>query len=145
MVGYKLPSLCLPGADRVSQETAISGFHQQALLATTITSRFGGCIWDGSPYGAVSGGPFLQSLSHILLPPVSILFTLLKSSEASTFWSLFLGFIWSVNCIVGIPNFWANIHIPCLFLCDYVTALRVIFSSSIHLPANFMKLLLIAK
>jgi hypothetical protein len=32
------------------------------FLASTIGSRFGGCIWDGSPGGAVSGWPFLQSL-----------------------------------------------------------------------------------
>ena len=32
------------------------------LLASTIMSGFGGCIWDGSPRGAVSGWPFLQSV-----------------------------------------------------------------------------------
>jgi hypothetical protein len=32
------------------------------LLATTIVSGFGGCLWDGSPSGAVSGWSFLQSL-----------------------------------------------------------------------------------
>jgi hypothetical protein len=42
---------------------------------------------------------------------VSMLFTLLERIEASTFWfAFFLGFIWSVNCILGILNFWANIH-----------------------------------
>jgi hypothetical protein len=41
---------------------------------------------------------------------VSILFPLLRSTEASTFCSsFFLGFIWFVNWILGIsPNFWAN-------------------------------------
>jgi hypothetical protein len=29
------------------------------LLATTIVSEFGNCIWSGSPGGAVSGWPFL--------------------------------------------------------------------------------------
>ena len=29
-------------------------------------SGFGGCIWDGSLGGAVSGWPFLQSLLHTL-------------------------------------------------------------------------------
>jgi hypothetical protein len=43
---------------------------------------------------------------------VNILFSLLRSMEASTFWSsFFLSFIWSVNCILGIPNVWANIHL----------------------------------
>jgi hypothetical protein len=36
--------------------------------ATTILSLFGGCIWDGSPGGAVSKWPFLQSLLHALSP-----------------------------------------------------------------------------
>jgi hypothetical protein len=37
---------------------------------------------------------------------VSILLSLLRSTEASTLWSsLFLSFIWSVNCILGIPHF----------------------------------------
>ena len=34
--------------------------------ASTIASRFGVCVWDGSPDGAVSGWPFLQSLLHTL-------------------------------------------------------------------------------
>jgi hypothetical protein len=37
------------------------------LLASTIVSGFGGCIWDGSPGGAVSGWSFLQSLSTLCL------------------------------------------------------------------------------
>jgi hypothetical protein len=32
------------------------------LLASAIVSVFGGCLWDGSPSGAVSGWLFLQSL-----------------------------------------------------------------------------------
>ena len=32
------------------------------LLASAIVSGFGGCLWDGSPGGAVSGWSFLQSL-----------------------------------------------------------------------------------
>jgi hypothetical protein len=36
------------------------------LLALTTVSGFRDCIWDGSPGGAVSGWPFLQSLLHIL-------------------------------------------------------------------------------
>jgi hypothetical protein len=28
--------------------------------------------------------------------------------------------------------------IPCVFFCDWVASLRMIFSSSIHLPKNFM-------
>jgi hypothetical protein len=36
------------------------------FLASVIVSGFGVCIWDGSPGGAVSGWPFLQSLLHSL-------------------------------------------------------------------------------
>jgi hypothetical protein len=38
------------------------------FLAFTIVSAFIDCIWDGSPGGAVSGWPFLQSLLHTLSP-----------------------------------------------------------------------------
>ena len=38
------------------------------LLASTIVSGFGDCIWDGSPGGAVSRWPFLQSLCSTLCP-----------------------------------------------------------------------------
>ena len=38
------------------------------LLASTVTSRIGGCILDGSPGGALSGWPFLRSLLHTLSP-----------------------------------------------------------------------------
>jgi len=34
------------------------------FLASAIVTGFGDCIWDGSPGGAVSGWPFLQSLLH---------------------------------------------------------------------------------
>jgi hypothetical protein len=41
------------------------------------------------------------------------------------------------NCILGIQSLWANTH-ECMFFCDWVTSLRMIFSSSINLPKNFM-------
>jgi hypothetical protein len=37
------------------------------FLPSTKVSGFGDCIWDGSPRGAVSGWPVLQSL-HYTLP-----------------------------------------------------------------------------
>jgi hypothetical protein len=61
----------------------------------------------------------------------------------STLWSsFFLSFMWSVNCIL---SFWANIYlsvewIPCVFFCDWVALLRIIFCSSIHLPKIFINL-----
>jgi hypothetical protein len=41
-----------------------------ALLGIQSMSGFGDCLWDGSPGGAVSGWPFLQSLLHTLLEPL---------------------------------------------------------------------------
>jgi hypothetical protein len=71
------------------------------FLASTVVSRFGYCIWDGSPGGALSGWPSLQSLPHTL--SLYILSWVFCSpfyealNEAFTFWSSFLGFMWSVN------------------------------------------------
>ena len=53
-------------------------------------------------------------------------------------------FIWSVNFFLGIVSFWANIGLSVSeyhvwFFCDWDTILRMIFSSSIYLHANFMK------
>ena len=56
------PLLYLPGTGRASQETAISGSCQQALVGICLVSGFGGCLWGGSPSGAVSGWLFLQAL-----------------------------------------------------------------------------------
>ena len=36
--------------------------------ASAVESRFGNCIWDASPGGAISRWPFLQSLLHTLSP-----------------------------------------------------------------------------
>ena len=97
-----IPLLYLSGSGKASQEAAISDFP-----ASKIVSRFGDCIWDGSPGGAVSGWPFLQSRSHFvsIFPPVSNLFPLLRNTEESTLWSsFFLSLIWSMNCTLGIPS-----------------------------------------
>jgi hypothetical protein len=43
---------------------------------------------------------------------MGILFPLLRRPEASTLWtSFFFSFMCFVNCILGILNFWANIHL----------------------------------
>jgi hypothetical protein len=47
--------------------------------------------------------------------PMGILLPLLRRTKVSKLWSLFLlSIMWSVICILGIPSFWANIH---LFVC----------------------------
>ena len=69
----------------------------------------------------------------------------LKACAITPIWSsFFLSFRWSVNCILGIRSFWVNTHFSlsayhvCVFFYDWVTSLRMIFSSSIHLPKNFI-------
>jgi hypothetical protein len=117
------------------------------FLASAIVSGFGGCLWDGSAGGAVSGWSFLQSLLHIsvsVTPSKGILFSLLRRTEVFTYWSsFFLSFMCFANCTLGIPSFWANIHLSvspyqCVFFCDWVTSLRMKSSRSIHLPKNFI-------
>ena len=99
------------------------------LLASTTMSEFGNCIWDGSPDGAVTGWPFLQSLLHSLslyLFPWGILFHLLRKTKVCTLWSFFfLSFMWSANYILCILNFWANIHlsVSAYYLCSFVIGL----------------------
>jgi hypothetical protein len=45
-------------------------------------------------------------------PPMGILIPILTRTEVSTLWSsFFLRFMWFVNCILSILNFWANIHL----------------------------------
>jgi hypothetical protein len=62
---------------------------------------------------------------------MSILFPLLRMTKAPTLWSFFfLSFMWSMNFILAILNFWANIYLSvsahhvcvcvcvfCLFVC----------------------------
>jgi hypothetical protein len=56
------------------------------LMASTIVSEFGNCIWDGSPGGAVSSWSFLQSLHFVSVSPLmGILFPLLRRTEVSIF------------------------------------------------------------
>ena len=56
------PILYLPGTGIASQERTISGSCQQDPVGICLVSGFGGCLWDRSPSGGVSGWSFLQSL-----------------------------------------------------------------------------------
>jgi hypothetical protein len=55
------------------------------------------------------------------------LFPLLRRIEVFTLWSSFLSFMWFVNCILGIPSFWAraNIHLSVneYHVCSFVIGL----------------------
>jgi hypothetical protein len=75
---------------------------------------------------------------------VTILFPLLRSTEASTvLFSFFLGFIWSVNWILGIPKFWANIHLSFLILLIWIPSLCAVVILSIFLILSKNQLLLL--
>ena len=102
MVDFEHLPLNLSGSASASQETAISGSCQH-FLASTIVSGFGDYIWNQSPGGSVSGWPFLQPLHFVpTFPPMNILFSLLRRTEASTLWSsFFLSCVWSVNGILA--------------------------------------------
>ena len=64
-------------------------------------------------------GQSLDGLSFSLCSTLYLCISYLKyfppdliKTEASTLWSsFFLSFMWCVNCILGIPSFWANIHL----------------------------------
>jgi hypothetical protein len=55
------PSLYMPVPGIASQKIAISGPSQENLAGICNSLWGGGCIWDGSPGGAVSGQSFLLS------------------------------------------------------------------------------------
>ena len=127
VVGWEYPPLYLSGSGRASQETPISGSCQQALgICNSVWVwclymewiPMGDSLWVAFP--SVSAPHFVS-----LFPPVSILFPLLKMTEASTLWSFFFSFMWSVNCISGISSFWANIHlsVSSYHVCSFVTGL----------------------
>ena len=81
------------------------------FVASTIASGYGDCILDGSPGG--DGLSFsLWSMNFFITTPKCVLFPLLKRFKESILWFSFkLSFIWSVNCILGFPHFWGNIHL----------------------------------
>jgi hypothetical protein len=66
MDGCEHPLLYLSGTDRDSQETAISGSCQQALVGIYNSVWVDDCKWDGSPGKSVPRWSFLQSLLHTL-------------------------------------------------------------------------------
>jgi hypothetical protein len=98
-----------------SKETAISGSCQQAFLGIH-NSVWVCCLCMGwIPNGAVSGRS-LHISSH------EYLFPLLRRTEVCNLWSsFFLSFMWSVNFILCILCYWANIHLSVtafVFFCD---------------------------
>jgi hypothetical protein len=92
-----------------------------------------GCLWI--VIHSVSAPHFVSVTSSM-----GVLFPLLRRIKVSTLWSSF--FLCFVNCILGIPSFWANIHLSvnAYHVCSFVNGLHYSewLSSSIHLPKIFM-------
>ena len=62
------------------------------------------------------------------LPPMIILFPILKTETSIVWFSLFLSFIWSVSCIMVIPSFLPNIHllVSVYHVCSFVTRVTLL-------------------
>ena len=130
-----ISSLLGPGSLLLSWHLGLAGGYPQFPIPHCYTPLFKfltPCISSLSPLIPVHAHLFppphpffLPSTSHPLLS-ISILFPLLRRTEASTFWpSFFLSFIWSVNCILVILSFWANIYlsVSAYHVCSFVTGL----------------------
>jgi hypothetical protein len=115
IVDYEHPLLCLPGTGITSQDTAISGFfqHNHAGICNSVW------VWWLIMGWTPSWGT-LWMVQHFVLAPnfvsvtpsMGILFPILGRNEVSMHWpSFFLIFLCFANCILGILNFWANIHL----------------------------------
>jgi hypothetical protein len=108
------------------------------FLASTIVSVFGNCLWDESPGVTVSGWPFLQPLLYILSPYMLLwVFCSLSKKDQSiqnfdlpSSWSSCAQWILSwVLGSFGLISTYQWVHTMCVLL-DWVTSLRMIFSSS---------------
>ena len=140
MVGWKYPPLYLSGSGRAYQETAISGFHQQALSAIHDSTH----VWwlDHHVGQSLNGFPLVSATLFCLYISSCEYFVHPKKH-----WSIHtLVFLLRFHVVCELNLGYSELlgyhpliseYILCVFVCDWVTSLRMIFSSSIHLPANF--------
>ena len=114
------PLLYFPGTGKASQKTAISNSCQQALVgihnSVWVWLLFMGWI---SRWGSLWMVLLSVSVRNFVsvTPSMGILFLILRRNIVLTLWSSFLNFTWFANCFLGIPNFWANIHISVSTYC----------------------------
>ena len=145
LVVYEHSSLCLSGSGRHSQETVISGSCQQALLgicnSVWVWWLYMGWIpsW-GSLWMACPSMSAPHFVSHeYFVPPSrkdwSIHTLVLCLLDHHLVCELFL---WYCELLDSYPLI--SEWIPCVYSCDWVTSVSMLFSSSIHFPMNFMKL-----
>ena len=94
-------------ATSVSSQRALLGIHNNVqvwLLDMGQIARWGS-LWMA--FALVSAPQFIS-----IFAPMCILFPCLRRTKVPTLCSsFFLNFMWYVNCILGLPNFWANIHV----------------------------------
>jgi hypothetical protein len=71
---------------------------------------------------SLNGPPVSAPHFFSVAPSMGILLPLLKRIKISTRWSSFLSFMCFANCILGIPSFWANIHlsVSAYHVCSFV-------------------------
>ena len=86
--------------------------------------------------------PFSLPEPSLPLPLPIILLPLLNRTGIHTLVFLLLEFHMVCELYLGCSKFLGKYpliseYIPCVFFCDWVTSLRMIFSTSIHLPKNF--------
>jgi hypothetical protein len=107
------PLLYLPGTVISSQGTAISFQQNLAGICNSV------CVW-WLIKGWIPGWhslwvvhPLVSAPKFVsVIPSMGILYPILRRNEVSTCWSFFfLIFLYFANCILGILNFWANIHL----------------------------------
>ena len=128
MVGCKhLPLFChiqqnLSGDSYIQFLSGSTSWHPQQCLGLVTVYRMDLQVSSLSMAFTSVSAPY----SVYIFPPVGILFPLLRRTEAPTLWSsFFLSFMWSVNYILDIPSFGANIHLPVIVnhVCSFVIGL----------------------
>jgi hypothetical protein len=102
------PLLYFQGTARASQETAISGSCQQALVGICHSVWI---WWSFMGWIPRWGRLWMVIPSVSVTPSMGILFPLLRRIKVSTLCSSFLNFMCFSNCILGILSFWANIYL----------------------------------
>jgi len=128
MVGWEHSPLYMSCSGCASQETAKSGSCQHALLGISTI------VWVWYVYGLdlqvgqALDGHFFSLCSALCLHisfHVYFLFPLLRRTEASTLWSPFLSFMWSMGYILGNPSLGVNINllVSAYHVCSFLTGL----------------------
>jgi hypothetical protein len=104
------------------------GLVSKILLAYTIVSELGACLWDGSQGvggKSLDGPSFSPSSELCLCNSFHGYFVLPSKKEQSIHTLVLLNFMSFANCILGILSFWANIHLSvrAYHVCSFVIGL----------------------